>query len=505
MLEKADLKAKLSKEEYRELIEPLKEKLTGLDSPMKDVNLPVIILFEGWEASGKGNIISKLILNFDPRWFKLWDTLPPTAEELREPVMWRHWKTIPEAGRMSVLDRSWYQEVSNLRIENGIDELTNIRHMNEINNFERGLVDNGYLIIKIFLHISKKEMRRRMEELKAHKSTRWRVTEADERCLKEYDRYYDAYETMLETTNTPQAPWHVIPSMDRRQCCYEVFKVVSESIETAITRKREQDEASARKSAVIMPGQYNFVKMPLLADISLEGKVLTDEVYRKELEKEQDRLSDLHNKLYQAKLPVIIAYEGWDAAGKGGNIKRVVAALDPRGYEVMPIASPTSEEKNRHFLWRFWTRLPKDGHIAIFDRTWYGRVMVERIEGFCSAADWQRAYGEINDFERQLYDWGAVILKFWIHIDQDEQLRRFTDRQNTPSKLWKITDEDWRNREKWPQYEEAVNDMFRYTSTDFAPWHVIEGNDKKFARVKTLRIINDAIEARLAETKKRKR
>ena len=505
MLEKVDLKAKMDKEEYKEKIGPLEEKLVSLDAPMKSAGLPVIILFEGWECAGKGSVISSLIQCFDPRWFKLWDTLAPSAEELREPVMWRHWKTIPEAGRMSVLDRSWYQEVSTLRVLNNVDDLTNLRHMNEINNFERGLTDNGYLIIKFFLHISKKEMKKRMNELKSSKTTSWRITEEDERCLKEYDRVYEASEQMLEATNTTQAPWHVISAMDRRLCCYEVFRIVSESIETAMARKKDTDAAAALHRAVIMPGQYNFVRMPLLKDVSLNDKVLSEENYKKELRKDQERLSDLHNRLYMEKIPVIIAYEGWDAAGKGGNIKRVTKAMDPRGYEVMPIASPSKEEKNRHFLWRFWMRLPKDGHIAIFDRTWYGRVMVERIEGFCAPADWQRAYGEINDFERQLYDWGAVILKFWIHIDSEEQLRRFTDRQNTPSKQWKITEEDWRNREKWPQYEEAVNDMFRYTSTDFAPWHIIEGNDKLYARVKTIRIINDAIEARLAETKKRKR
>ena len=505
MLEKVNLNETCDKETYKNKIEPLKERLASLDQPIKAAGLPVIILFEGWEGAGKGHVISKLILNFDPRWFSMVNTLPPTQEELREPMMWRHWKTIPEQGQMTVMDRSWYQEVSTLRLEGNIDELTNIRHMNEINNFEKGLVDNGYLIIKFFLHISRKEMKKRLESLKKKKSTRWRVTEADERSVKEYDKCYDAYEQMLEYTNSPIAPWHVISAMDERLCCLEVFKIVADEIATALELKKDRDEAAKRTSSVIMPGQYHFVKMPELSEVELKGKILTREEYDKQLKHEQKRLSDLHNRIYLEKIPVIIAYEGWDAAGKGGNIKRVSAALDPRGYEVMPIASPTKEEKNRHFLWRFWTRLPKDGHVAIFDRTWYGRVMVERIEGFCSPADWQRAYGEINDFERQLYDWGAAILKFWIHIDNDEQLRRFNDRQNTPSKQWKITDEDWRNREKWPAYEEAVNDMFRYTSTDFAPWHIIEGNDKYYARVKTLKIINDTIEARLNETKKRKR
>ena len=226
----------------------------------------------------------------------------------------------------------------------------------------------------------------------------------------------------------------------------------------------------------------------------MEGKELSDEEYKEKLDKLQDRLSELHNRLYRKRVPLIIAYEGWDAAGKGGNIKRVSAALDPRGYVVEPIASPTPDEKDRHFLWRFWKRLPKDGHIVIFDRTWYGRVMVERIEGFCTTADWQRAYGEMNDFERQLYDWGAIILKFWIHIDQDTQLARFNDRQNTPEKQWKLTEEDWRNREKWPQYEEAIDEMLQKTSTENAPWDIIESNDKKYARIKTLKIVIKALE-----------
>ena len=213
-----------------------------------------------------------------------------------------------------------------------------------------------------------------------------------------------------------------------------------------------------------------------------------------ELKKLQKRLGELHNRIYRKKIPVILCYEGWDAAGKGGNIRRIARPLDPRGFDVMPIASPEPRELNRQYLWRFWTRLPRSGHICIFDRTWYGRVMVERLEGFCTEKDWQRAYNEINEFERQLTDWGAVVLKFWIHIDQDTQLARFNDRQNTPEKQWKLTAEDWRNREKWPQYEAAIDEMLQKTSTDNAPWYIIESNDKKYARIKTLRIVVDALE-----------
>ena len=496
MLEKCDLKRKVSKKDYKETVGALKEKLTALDGPMKEADLPVIIIFEGWPCAGKGSLIRKLIQNFDPRWYSVVNTQPPTEVDRREPMMWRHWSTIPENGQISVMNRSWYQEVSTMRVDNNIDELTNLRHMNEIISFEHGLVDNGYLIIKFFIHITKKELKKRQDELLADKNTAWRVSETDRKRLKGYDDYVKVTSSMLEYTNLPFAPWNVISGMDQEACTLDVFNIVIDSVQTALKLREDRNRLAKESRAVIQPGQYSFVSMPLLSEIDLD-KSLSDAQYKKELKKEQDKLAVYHNILYRHRIPMIICYEGWDAAGKGGNIKRVTAALDPRGYEVMPIASPTPDEKHRHFLWRFWNRLPKDGHIAIFDRTWYGRVMVERLEGFCSTADWQRAYGEINDFERQLYDWGAIIVKFWIHISNEEQLARFKAREENPDKRWKITEEDWRNREKWPQYEVAVNEMLEYTSTDFAPWTIIEGNDKKYARIKALKTINAAIEKRL--------
>ena len=226
---------------------------------------------------------------------------------------------------------------------------------------------------------------------------------------------------------------------------------------------------------------------------------INDGDYKKELKKCRKKLRELHNVLYRKKIPVVIAYEGWDAAGKGGNIKRVTSGLDPRGYTVYPIAAPDKGELNRHYLWRFYKRLPKDGHIAIFDRTWYGRVMVERLENLCSENDWQRAYNEMNEFEKELYDWGAIVIKFWVQIDNQTQFERFTDRQNTPEKQWKITDEDWRNREKWDLYEEAIVEMLHKTNTKFAPWYVLESVDKKYARIKAMKILISEIEKRLDE------
>ena len=292
----------------------------------------------------------------------------------------------------------------------------------------------------------------------------------------------------MKNTNMPSAPWYIVDAQSRKWTELQVLETLTQGIEIAL---------SNHKLAVpLLQNVFPLERMPLLSEIPLD-KTIEETEYKKELKHLQQRLGELHNRLYRKKVPVIIAYEGWDAAGKGGNIKRITEALDPRGYEVHPIASPEPHEKARHYLWRFWTRLPKTGHIAIFDRTWYGRVMVERLEGFCSENDWMRAYNEINEFEKLLHDEGAVIIKFWVQIDKETQLARFTDRQNTPEKQWKITDEDWRNREKWDQYEEAVNEMIAKTSTAYAPWHILESVDKKYARIKALKIVIEQLEQAL--------
>ncbi len=495
MLDQVNLNKKVDKTLAKKEIKRMEAELSVIQQDIKNKKLPVIILFDGWGAAGKGSMIADLILNFDPRGCRVISNAAATETEKREPLLWRYWKNIPEYGQIAVMDRSWYQDVSTARIEDELDSDVVLRRINSIKIFERQLTDDGYLVIKFFLHISKKEQKQRFDKLDSDKNTEWRVTEQDRRRNRAYEEYYQAFDEMLQYTDTPNAPWHIIPSHDKTTAKLEIYRIVLDSIRKAFAR---QEVAPALSQGIIMPKTFTLLDMPLLSDIKLD-QVMSKEQYDKELKKLQKKLSDLHNKLYRKKVPVVIAYEGWDAAGKGGNIKRVAAALDPRGYEVHPIASPSKTELAHQYLWRFWNRLPKDGHIAIFDRTWYGRVMVERLEGFCSTAAWQRAYREINEFERELYDWGAVILKFWLHIDQDEQLKRFTDRQNTPEKQWKITEEDWRNREKWPQYEQAVNDMLKYTSTDFAPWHIIESQDKKYGRIQALKLIIHAIEERLDE------
>lgn len=492
MLNAIDFNRRMTDVEYRLETRASRDELANLQHRMKDAGLPVIVLFEGWDSSGKGSMIASMIQTLDPRFFKVYTTTDPTPEEQRFPFLWRHWYRTPERGKMAIFDESWYPEVSRARIEDGLSTEDAYSRMDSINTFERQLAQDGYLIIKFFLHISAKEQARRHARLLSDKNTRWRVSERDKFRNKHYKEYYRVYDEMLEKTNTVFAPWHVISAMERRSAMNDIYQIIVDSIRSALEEKK-----------MIVPSEYhsqvhNFhlVKQPKLEDVPLYRR-LEDSAYRDMLRKEQKKLSKLHNIIYREKIPVVIAYEGWDAAGKGGNIKRLTAALDPRGYEVVPIASPTPIDKAHQHLWRFWQNLPESGHITVFDRTWYGRVMVERLEGFCSEEEWKRAYQELNEFEYELEKWGAILIKFWLHIDSDEQLRRFTERQNTPEKQWKITDEDWRNRKKWDQYEVAVNDMVRLTSTEYAPWTIIESQDKKFGRIKAIQTLNDAIEARL--------
>lgn len=477
-------------EELKQRLKAAEEKLSQQQMKLKEKRLPVLVLIEGWGAAGKGSAIGQIIKNIDPRFFKVF-SMPstPTEEERRRPFLYRFFEKIPEAGKFTFLDSGWMDQIMKERLDGKLDDKAYAQRVDSVKRFERGLTDNGYLVLKFFFHISEKEQESRIEALLSEKDTAWRVSEGDLWQNRHYDKCLEAFDRYLDDTNTPSAPWYIVDSKSKKFAELQVMETLCMGIETAL-----HNESLA---VPLLQNAFPLIKMPKLRDVPLEGKTLDEEEYKKELKELQAKLGQLHNRLYRKRVPVIIAYEGWDAAGKGGNIKRLTGALDPRGFEVHPIASPEPHEKARHYLWRFWTRLPKDGHIAIFDRTWYGRVMVERLEGFCSENDWQRAYYEMNEFEQELHNWGAVILKFWVQIDKDTQLARFTERQNTPSKQWKITDEDWRNREKWDLYEQAVDEMLQKTSTTYAPWHILESVDKKYARIKALHIVIDALEKAL--------
>ena len=467
-----------------EEIKSLRARLLGQQQQLREMKLPVLVLIEGWAAAGKGSLIKEIISEIDPRFYNVVSPAVVPESESRYPFLYPYATAIPENGKLIFLDSGWMESTvrKTLRLEISRDEYK--RRVRSVNEFERQLRDGGYLILKIFLHIDQDEQFERLEALTECADTEWRVTPDDLWQHREYKKFMKAYDEFMESTNDT-VPWHVLDGKRKRTAVRDAMKLLVNKIDKALDEGRYTGEPFKES--------FPLLKMPKLADVDL-SPVISDEDYKKELKKLQNRLSELHNVIYRKKIPVILCYEGWDAAGKGGNIRRVAYPLDPRGFDVHPIASPEPHELNRQFLWRFWTRLPRTGHICIFDRTWYGRVMVERLEGFCSEKDWKRAYNEINEFERQLTDWGAVLIKFWIHIDQDTQLARFTERQNTPEKQWKITDEDWRNREKWPQYEVAVDEMLQKTSTENAPWVIIESNDKKYARIKALKVVVKALE-----------
>ncbi len=489
MLEKIDLKKKANWEDTDERIKKLEIRIGELQRRCKELGIPIMVLFEGYEASGKGTMIGRMIRALDPRGFQVFPMEKETEEDKMHPYLWRFFTKTPAKGRIHIFDKSWYQGFFD-------DKLT----PEEIRQFEKQFVDDGNLIVKFFLAITGKEQKKRLKALEKNKSTKWRVNKSDWSENKNYDEQVLRYDTLLIKTDTHEAPWTVVEAMDRKYATMKILTTLAKAMETAVKNAEGMKAASAGKDAEVESGvaamEHEEFKNGVLAGIDL-GKKLTDEEYRKKKKDLQKRLAILHNKMYLKRVPVVLAFEGWDAGGKGGAIKRITQAIDPRGYEVVPTASPNDIEKAHHYLWRFWEKFPKDGHMTIFDRTWYGRVMVERIEGFATEDEWKRAYAEINNMEAQLVKNGTVVLKFWMHIDKDEQAARFQSRQETPEKQWKITDEDWRNREKWDEYEKAVDEMIVKTSTKGAPWHVIEANDKRYARIKVLEIVVDALEKAL--------
>lgn len=497
MLEKIDLSKKVDKKTYRRVMDEAEEKLGLLQRECKDAGIPVILVFEGMGAAGKGVQINRLIQALDPRGFDVYACDRPTEDEQMRPFLWRYWTKTPAKGRIAVFDRSWYRSVQVDRFDGLTREDRLGDAYQDILSFEKQLCDDGTVIMKFFLYIDKDEQKKRFKKLEGSKETSWRVTEEDWNRNKDFDRYLKMNEEMLEKTDTDYAPWVIIEAVDKDYAALKIVSTVMDRLEYELEHRRPEDGKQAQRQESKTRERF---KNGVLSGIDL-SKSLTEEEYKTRLKKLQKRLAELHSELYRLRIPVVIGFEGWDAGGKGGAIKRLTSNLDPRGYRVNPTAAPNDIEKVHHYLWRFWNSVPKAGHIAIFDRTWYGRVMVERIEGFCSEAQWRRAYQEINEMESHMANAGAVVLKFWLHIDKDEQERRFRERQANPAKQWKITDEDWRNREKWDQYEEAVNEMLIRTSTTYAPWIVVEGNDKRYARVKVLQTVVDALEKKVKEVK----
>ncbi len=495
MLELVDLKKRIPKAVYKQVFEELETQLGACQRAARAAGVPVVIVFEGWDAAGKGTIINRLTQVLDPRGFKVHPISAPDEAERLHPWMWRFWKDLPAAGTLAIFDRSWYGRVLFERVEGLATKREWREAYEDIEQFERQLADSGVVIVKFWLHIGKKEQRKRFKSLEEDPATAWKVGKTEWKHHRKYDDWLEATEEMLERTGTANAPWTVVEATQGRYARVKVFETVNQAIQNELDRRASAP--NVKPEPMPEPAESPTGDQTILDRVDLSQSLERD-VYEKQLDELQDRLFRLEHDLYVARIPALIVYEGSDAGGKGGNIKRLTRGLDPRGYEVVPVAAPSAEEKAHHYLWRFWREVPKAGHITIFDRSWYGRVLVERVEGFCGEGEWKRAFREINEFERQLAEFGTVIVKFWLQIDREEQLRRFEARQQDANKQWKITDEDWRNRDKWKQYETAVVDMLQRTSTTYAPWTILEANCKLHARIKALRTVARALESAIA-------
>ena len=502
MLENVDLSQAITNEEYKKVMKALEVKLGELQRRAWELKIPIILVFEGWHASGMGEDINRFILPLDPRGFDFHTMTRPCYEDRLKPFLLRFWARTPVKGRIGIFDRSWYSRAIIELFGKEKDEKALEKILEEVTYFERQLADDGYLILKFFLHISEKEQKERFKEIKK-RDIPLILDEYEGKNGKEldfidqYDEYLPVIEKILERTDVPYAPWTIVEANDRNYAVLKIMVTVTHAIEAYIEK------------VTGIPGQQTIkyldmatINLPVLNGSTLEktdlSKNLSVEEYRESKKLYQHRLEALQYELFRQKRSVVIIFEGWDAAGKGGNIRRFVEELNPRLYRVVPVGSPNDTEKAHQYLWRFCDSVPMAGHITVFDRSWYGRVLVERVEGFCTEEEWRRAYREINEFEKILTDAGTIILKFWLHIDRETQLERFESRLNEPEKRWKITEDDWRNRKRWDDYKVAADEMLQKTSTTGAPWIVIESRDKRFSRVKVLKTVVETIEKELS-------
>jgi len=505
MFEVAQLGMKLSDKVYKEREKALRERLLALQFQLQSAKFSVVVVFAGVNAAGKSEMLNQLNAWMDPRWLETHAYGAPTEETRQRPPYWHYWRDLPAKGRMGLFLSSWYSQPVLDKVYGRIDDASYQASLMQIANFERALSDDGTLVLKFWMHLDRKAQKKRMNQLEKDPLTAWRVTDKDWENYHHYDDFLRAAETALHKTGTGQAPWLIVEGEDANYRSITVGDALADALEKQLQRQQYADKRHAESSVRVLSTQDVAENAPpapsvhpLLASVDLTQSITPTE-YKDQLVKLQARLGLLMHQAQDVGMTNVIVFEGWDAAGKGSAIRRITQALDARQFVVHPIAAPSDEELAHHYLWRFWRRLPRAGRVAIFDRSWYGRVLVERVEGFASESAWMRAYAEISDFEDELTAHGIVVTKFWLNISPEEQLRRFDERANVPWKQFKLTDDDWRNREKRPLYEQAVADMIERTSTHFAPWTLIAAEDKRFARIQILKTLIARLEASFAE------
>lgn len=487
MFEAAELGHEISKETYNAALPKLRAELLEAHLALRKTNISVVVIVSGADGAGKGEVVHRLNEWLDPRGVETQAFWKKSDEERERPPYWRFWRALPSHGRVAIFFGSWYSEPIIQRVYGKTKNSDLDAGLERIAFFERMLVADGALIIKLWYHLPKKVQHQQLKDLAKDVQTQWRLLPSDWKHHKLYDKFIDVSERAIRHTDTSFAPWHLVEATDRR---YREL-ATGEILLNALKQRIKNHEEKKRPLEVELPAPVLLIgkRFPTILDRVKLNRELSDEEYKKELEKYQSKLTKLSWAANKKEISAVALFEGWDAAGKGSAIRRVTQAIDPRLYRVVPIAAPTDEERSHHYLWRFWRGLPRAGMLTIYDRSWYGRVLVERVEKLASNEEWNRAYLEINDFEEQLVEQKILIGKFWIHISKEEQLRRFKHREAVPFKRFKITEEDWRNRKQWNAYKRAVNDMVAHTSTEFAPWTLVAGNDKKYARIQILKTL----------------
>ena len=492
MFESAELGHAITKQTYARQVPKLRESLLDAQYDLfQNGRFPVVILIGGVDGAGKGETVNLLNEWMDPRHIRTTAFGEPSEEEAERPPMWRFWRALPPKGKIGILFGHWYTDPIIGRVVGRTKQSQLVQDIEEIVRFEKMLADEGALMLKFWFHLSKDRQKKRLKALEKNPKTRWRVTDTDWERFKQYDKFRKVSEFALRQTSTASAPWIVVEGEDAAYRNLTVGRTL-----LAAMRERLDQKPVKQFEDRIAPIPPAIDKRDVLGALDL-GLKLDRKQYAKLRQLYQGRLNLLSRDPKFRKRSVILVFEGNDAAGKGGAIRRVTRALDARQYQNVPVAAPTEEERAQPYLWRFWRQVPRHGRFAIFDRSWYGRVLVERVEGFAPEFDWARAYSEINDFEQQLAENGAIVIKFWLAISKEEQYRRFKEREKTAFKRFKITPEDWRNRKQWDAYEKAVCNMVDRTSTDIAPWTLVEANDKLHARAKVLRTICGRMEAAL--------
>ena len=510
MFEAVELGRAITKADYDFEVAKLRWELLDAQRTLARSPVPLIVLFGGVDGAGKSETMHLLNEWMDPRFIINRAFERPSEDERERPPFWRFWLALPPRGRIGVFLSAWYSQPLLDRVYRVTSAAEFDGALDRIASFERMLADDGAVIVKFWMHLDRPGQKQRLRALSKDPLTRWRVTKVQWKHWKLYDRFIASAERLIQRTSFANAPWTIVDASNERYRSLVVGTEILHALTRAFQKRERKSSPRASRAApraTLKPSSPRQLvervdrERSILATLDMT-RAMSKAAFERRLLQQQGRLHLLQRRAQEERRSAILVFEGWDAAGKGGAIRRVTSALDPRSYRLVSSAAPTDEERARHYLWRFWRHLSRAGRVTIFDRSWYGRVLVERLDGFASEAEWSRAYSEIEAFEEQLVGSGIILVKYWLHITKDEQEKRFRERATSPYKSWKLTDDDWRNRAKWDAYELAVNDMVARTSTRRAPWHLIPANDKNYARVEVLRVAATALERALTRRRR---